>query len=266
MKKTLLAGLFALMGMFASAEVRINVTQSIRYGNGSFSTMDTPQISREKALKEGGKVYLRYDFEVNRPRGFWDAGTDDVYIAIRLLHGISDAPKHVFEITALSGAKDARLDVLNSCKEYDFYSALNNSIGRFPEANTFWFINLEKGSSSELIDDFEGILLKMPCKHGQKASLEFYIDYARLESLCESLHHRDPALGWVQDLLSTDAIPIDITFHPVVGSRYNVPNEEYRSQYGWNLFWIGITSSLLASDWKKIFSNSNRSLTLMVTE
>ena len=166
MKKTLLAGLFALMGMFASAETKINVTQSIRYGNGSFATMDTPQISREKARKEGGKVYLRYDFEVKK--GFMDVAYSDIYIAIRFPTDSSEnADESRIKVTALSGAKDARMDVLDDLKEdgfnYEVLEQLERSIGRFPTANNLWFIeryNVEKGSSSiqtEFMEAFEGI-------------------------------------------------------------------------------------------------------------
>ncbi len=64
MKRFILLLLFAFMAVATFAETKVSVTQSIRYGNGAFSTMDSPQISLDKALKEGGKVFLRYDFEV----------------------------------------------------------------------------------------------------------------------------------------------------------------------------------------------------------
>ena len=60
--------------------------------------MDNPQISREKARKDGGKVYLRYDFEVNR--GFWDGGWSNICIGIRFPSDISEyANESVIKVT-----------------------------------------------------------------------------------------------------------------------------------------------------------------------
>ena len=88
----------------AVAETNISVTQSIRYGNGSYAPLDTPQFSISKALKEGGKVHLRYDFEITN-KSFFDP--DDIYIFLKFpgeYRIIMD--ENVLKVTALAGAKD----------------------------------------------------------------------------------------------------------------------------------------------------------------
>lgn len=73
MKKIILSFFLTVLCVAATfAETKISAIQKIRYGNGNFSDdMDTPQISLEKARKEGGKVFLRYEFEV-KEKGWLD--------------------------------------------------------------------------------------------------------------------------------------------------------------------------------------------------
>ena len=69
MKRSVIFSIFIIASVyFVFAETpAITVRQSIRYADGSYVELLTPQISKAKALKtDKGKVLLRYDFSVEK--------------------------------------------------------------------------------------------------------------------------------------------------------------------------------------------------------
>lgn len=69
MKKIIAFTLLAIVlvgGVFAETRM-VTVEQSIRYSDGTFAPLLTPQISKAKAMKTNkGKVLLKYDFSVEK--------------------------------------------------------------------------------------------------------------------------------------------------------------------------------------------------------
>lgn len=78
MKKMIIFALLAIVsvgGAFAETR-KITVEQSIRYSDGTFAPLLTPQISKAKAIKSNkGKVVLRYDFSVEQSSSRNDIAT-----------------------------------------------------------------------------------------------------------------------------------------------------------------------------------------------
>lgn len=262
---------FCMAGTFA--ETKINVTQSIRYGNGNFVPLNTPQISRKSARKEGGKVYLKYDFEVTAA-SFWDP--DYIFICIRVPHEyISFEWESWMKVTALSGATDVRLEVLKAWNGTENYPGLRDSIGRLPKVNS-WSIQeryTENGSYKyeDGKDFFRGIPLLIQKKKGNKASIEFYIDFEYIESWYEDFlkfsSWDDEYVKWMTKILFNE-IAIDITFHsPSLSgvASYSIPVKEYIDKFGYDKFWINV-DSLNFETWQNAFSSSNKAYTLVVKE
>lgn len=248
------------------AETKIAVTQSIRYGNGAFAQMDTPQISLEKAKKEGGKVFLRYDFEVVKADTFLPfQNSNNIIICIKFpseydLFNYED----LIKVTSLSGATDLMQDLLDSYSGTNYYTGIQNAIGRLPKAFV-WRIDDNYDSKK---DDFIGILLKMENKKGNKASFEFYIDLALLlDEYLDCLNDTEyrtkykEFLEWTEKLFHE--IPIDIAFYNYnYASCLDIANDEFLSEYGYDYLQFVIVKDFSA--WQKSFSSSNRSFTLMV--
>jgi hypothetical protein len=157
------------------AETKISVTQSIRYGDGPYAELITPVISREKIHKAGGKVYLKYDFEVTAA-SFWDP--DYIFICIRVPHEyISFEWESWMKVTALSGATDVRLEVLKAWNGTEYYSGLRDSIGRLPKVNSWSIQQRYKENGSYKYEDgkdfFRGIPLLIQKKKGIRHLLSF---------------------------------------------------------------------------------------------
>ena len=269
MKKHILTIVFAIFCAVAVfAETKITVTQSIRYGNGQFAVMDSPQVSIEKAHKEGGKVFFRYDFEIT-DKGFFDANT--LYIFLRFPSDYMYFTVYSLKVTALSGAADLRHDVQKTFYGSNYYSEIGNSIERLPKAN-HWILrqrNLEKESKEYKyaeMDQCIAIPLKMINKSGNKAYIEFYIDFEELvrfyyDNVQKS--YDEKAISWFENLLHE--IPIDITFHTSYDTAisYHIPNAKHIEEVGYNLFWINVDHY---DRWLHDCEASNRSFTIMVKD
>ncbi len=105
--------------LFAGGRKRITVRQFIAYMNGRHAELNTPQISKSKALQTGnGKILLRYDFHVNSP---WPYGVVLCFIFF---------PKDIsVSATAIDGANAYTFDeVLEEDDDLDNYIAEDNRI------------------------------------------------------------------------------------------------------------------------------------------
>ena len=139
----------------ATAETNISVTQSIRYGNGPFAPMDSPQFSISKALDAGGKLHLRYDFEITN-KGFLEP--DFLYIFLKLPGDyVLIQHEDYFKVTALHGADDLSLRVTELFKHLDYYSELRKTVGRNPRVKN-WYISHEiadkKSTTTTFLESF----------------------------------------------------------------------------------------------------------------
>ena len=267
MKRFILLLLITFMAVSVFAETKVSVTQSIRYGNGQFAPMDTPQISLQKALNDGGKVFLRYDFEITS-KGFLDC--DYVYICLRFP---ADYLTYTFEeylrVTTLSGATDITLDLLSEWRYEEQYEELKSSVGRLPSAKQ-WYIGQKtkvKNTDSynyEVKEYFLGIPLKMKNIKGNKAFIEFYVDFQEIISLYNYWEKKDKEFSdWLLQYCFNE-IPIDITFHNEYESdvEYRIPDEKYVKENGYDIFWIYYTNTY----WNTESSRSNRAFTIMVRD
>ena len=219
--------------------------------------------------KQGGKVFLRYDFEITS-RGFLDC--DTVYILFRF----PDEYYRVYtdedflRVTTISGATDVALDVLEEWKYYDNYKALQNSVGRLPKAR-FWvveqqtFVKASKSYRYDVVEEFVGIPLRMVNKKGNKAHIEFYLDFNEITETYDYFKNKDYEFAeWLRNNCMNE-IPIDITFHSQSSADmdYAIPTKDYVAENGYDSFWIQFTHSVL---WNTESSKSNRSFTLMVRD
>ena len=262
---------FCMAGTFA--ETKINVTQSIRYGEGLYAPLTTPVISWEKIRNSGGKVYLKYDFEVTAA-SFWDP--DYIFICIRVPRDKynSFTSEAWMKVTALSGATDVRLEVLKRWNGTEYYPGLRESIGRLPKANSWSIQKRYKENDSYKYEDkdfFVGIPLLIQKKKGNKASIEFYIDFEYIESWYEDVlkfsSWDDEYVKWMTKILFYE-IAIDITFHsPSLSgvAGYSIPVKEYIDKFGYDRFWINVDSPNFEA-WQNAFSSSNKAYTLVVKE
>lgn len=169
MKKYILSLILMVFTLVAVvAETKIAVTQSIRYGNGDFAPLDTPEISLKKVFNDGGKVFFKYDFEIT-DRDSGDA--DDIYIAISFPEEYRYFIKNKsLRVTTVSGATDVIADVIEQydkplIKREQYKKQLNelkDSIERVPRLAT-WYVNpaMQTWSRYKYKYSFFGFLLKM---------------------------------------------------------------------------------------------------------
>lgn len=269
MKKHIITMVFMVLCMATTfAETKISVIQKIRYGNGNFAEFETPQISLEKARKEGGKVFLRYDFEVTG-KGFLDC--DSIYAFLKFPDSYRTFQNEfVLKVTALSGATDVALDVLEGFKGDEDYSALRNSIGRLPNAK-YWIIRQkikEKKTNSyktDIVEETVGILLRIPNTKGNKASIEFYLDFDFINELYEYWKHESPEYAkWIWNNCF-QVIPIDISFHNQnkFSCGYAIPLKDYVDEFGYDRLWIDVE---YLSIWENESSKSDHSFTLLIRD
>ncbi|MBR4629639.1 MAG: hypothetical protein IKO57_04260 [Treponema sp.] len=282
MKKYILFLLFMVFALVATfAETKVSVTQSIRYGNGAFAVIDSPQISLNKALKEGGKVFFRYDFEI-MSKGILDS--DTVYIFLKFPW---TEQYHVYnwtgflKILTLSGANEASQELLKvyknnwdqyKYKNYEEYNTLKKSIGNRPE-QYFWniahfiFNKKNKTYSYEYEETFLGLPLILNNKKGSKAHIEFYLDLKNILDFYEEVKKENKELftNWITDNCLSE-IKIDITFHNQYETDiyYDIPKKEYVDKDGrYQSFYICFSDIYT---WKNESSASNRSFTILVSE
>lgn len=260
MKKHILTIAFAIFCAVAVfAEIKIAVKQHVRYGNGEFATLDTPQISLTKALNEGGKVFFKYDFEIT-DKGFLESS----YIIISVKFPSND--DYIFpwaKITALSGATDLSLGVLNAFKDGENKQWIQSKIERLPKNRSWNIYEVDENNNKSYKTYFWGIPLKLMNKKGNKATLEFYIDFKQIyDTYKYHLNSKDKdAANW--DLQQLQEIPIDITFSPERELKnFAIPNEEGRNN-GYDYFSIYVKNF---SYWERDFSSSNRSFTILVRD
>ena len=252
----------------AVAETNISVTQSIRYGNGTYAPLDTPQFSISKALKEGGKIQLRYDFEITN-KSFFDP--DDIYIFLKLPGGYRIIREEdVLKVTALHGAEDIALKITELSKHLDYYSELKEMVGRNPKIKNWGiFQEIKEKSSTQttVLEEFTGIALKMTNKKGNKAHIEFYFNCEKIIEYYNYFKSSNPEFAnWINNNLYEE-IPIDINFHSEFSNNvyYSVPKKEYKEYLDENYFFITVGNKSL-SNWNYSCSKSNSSFTLMGTE
>lgn len=94
MKKTVLAGLFALMGILASAEkYHANVIQNVAIPGGQYA-VDVPAPTISFSTLPNGKLNLRYDFNLDAKK---DAEDKLIDCKIQFLNGVS------YLVTAFAG-------------------------------------------------------------------------------------------------------------------------------------------------------------------
>lgn len=94
MKKTVLAGLFALMGILASAEkYHANVIQNVAIPGGQYA-VDVPSPTISFSTLPNGKLNLRYDFNLDAKKDVEDKLID---CKIQFLNGVS------YLVTAFDG-------------------------------------------------------------------------------------------------------------------------------------------------------------------
>lgn len=267
MKKHILTIAFAIFCAVAVfAEIKIAVKQHIIYMDSDQAMLDTAVIDSQKVLDQGGKVILRYDFEIT-DKGFLDAS--NLYIFLRFPDKYSYFAKKCLKVTALSGAADLRRDVQNTFENREEYSEIGKSIGRLPEAK-YWVLrerSTEKDSNGtkkykyDFREECIAIPLEMVNKKGNKAYIEFFIDFNELDdayNYCLETGDKESAI-WYGNLLHE--IPIDITFHTMYAGSYSIPNDEYIKKYGYDKFWMNIDNY---NWWLNDCKASNRSFTIMV--
>ena len=278
MKKHILFLIFMVFGfVVAFAETKVSLTQSIRYGNGAFSTMDSPQISLDKALKEGGKVFLRYDFEVLKTDILLPfQSPNNIIICVKFpkcnykndnwnWESVFFGEKYL-KVTSLFGADDLMNVVLYAFSGTDYYSELQKYIGRLPKSGDWRILN--KAEYCE--DSFCGIPLILENKKGCKAAVEFYIDINKLHNNYLSLDEKTKSkykdfFLWETELFHE--IPIDISFH---NSKFLCDfafGKSVADEYGH--FEDTYIVYVMVEDfysWQHSYSNSNRFFTLVVHE
>ena len=280
MKRFFLLLLVLFMAISVFAETKISVTQSIRYGNGNFAEMDSPQISLDKAMKEGGKVFFRYDFEI-LSRGILDS--DSVYIFLKFPSEY-DFFNYLpyLKVLTLSGVTDVIQDLLVQWKGDEDYDALKKSTARFGFGQYIWHsVYCDKHSvyydekkktfdyEYEGIEDFVGIVLrfaneKQPFQTGNKAHIEFYLDFNEIRSTYEKIKHTNKEYAdWIFDNCLSE-IKININFHNHSKSNiyYGIPKKEFIDEAGYQEFSIYFSN---ANSWEKEVSISNRTFTIMVS-
>ena len=137
MKKHILTIAFAIFCTAAVfAETKVAVKQHIIHMDSDQAMLDTAVIDSQKVMEQGGKVILRYDFEIT-DKGFLDEA--NLYIFLRFPDKYSYFAQKCLKVTALSGAADLRHDVQTDCKNTEYYSEIGESIGRLPEAK-YWVL------------------------------------------------------------------------------------------------------------------------------
>ena len=263
---SLILMVFTLVAVFA--ETKVAVKQQIMYMNGDKAMLDTAVIDSQRVKEQGGKVILRYDFEIT------DQGLDEtnLYIFLRFPDKYSYFAKKCLKVTALSGAADLRHDVQNNWKNTKYYSEIGKSIGRLPEAK-YWVLRKRSvetdsnGTKKYKYDYMEGCMaipLKMVNKKGNQAYIEFFIDFNELyDAYNYSLETGmdKEVVSWYENLLHE--IPIDITFNTEKDFlvSFGIPNDEYIKIYGYDKFWMDID---ICYFWLHDCKASNRSFTIMV--
>ncbi|UTC66774.1 MULTISPECIES: hypothetical protein [unclassified Treponema] len=130
---------------------RITVKQSIRYSDGQYVELLSPQISKSKAVKTNkGNVILKYDFFVEKSSTYSDI--------VCLVIFPNNTPVYP---TGLDGAYKMETKVEDS-----FFQSKDITI-------------LEKNDIANIIkvdDDFNAIPIIIPAKKGNKAILEFQLN------------------------------------------------------------------------------------------
>lgn len=264
---TIVLAIFCAVDVFA--ETKIAVTQHILYMDADQAILDTAVIDSQRVKEQGGKVILRYDFEIT-DKGFLDEA--NLYIFLRLPDEYNYFAKKCLRVTALSGAADLRHDVQNAFEGRKYYSEIGESIGRLPEAK-YWVLEERstekdsKGTKKYKYDYKETCLaipLKMVNKKGNQAYIEFFIDFNELYdayNYCLETEMDKEAASWYENLLHE--IPIDITFHTKYDSEvsYSIPDDEYIKKYGYAGFFMNIDYYRY---WLSDCKASNRSFTIMV--
>nr|MBP3281285.1 hypothetical protein [Treponema sp.] len=214
---TLVLAIFCTAAVFT--ETKIDVKQHIISMDADQAMLDTVVIDSQEVLEQGGKVILRYDFEIT-DKGFFDA--NNLYIFLRFpseYHCFDD--ETVLKVTAFSGATDLRCDVQNAfIGDSSYYLAIGKLLGRLPKAELWTLRQRRKEKDTkEYKYDFRekciAIPLKMVNKKGNKASIEFVIDFNQIADnyyyCLEAYKNNKEFISWYENLLSE--IPIDITFH-----------------------------------------------------
>lgn len=144
----LLLAVVSVTSVFADAN-KTTVKQFVRYSNGPYAELNTPQISIEKALEtNNGLIHVRYDFTVNDSSPYYD-----VCFAIMFPYDVDAC------VIGLDGASAYQSEKL--------------------EENT----NIIAGGlvpAREIDDDFYAFFIKMPGKKGVTSSIEFAVDVSEV--------------------------------------------------------------------------------------
>ena len=159
MKRSVIFSIFVIASVYlVFAETpAITVTQSIRYADGNYVELLTPQISKAKALKtDKGKVLLRYDFSVEK-----SFSRNDIAVAIYVPLDVPIYPLTIVNAKPLEKlAKELKCDISNL--EIVRETSVTNVYRMDPEYS------------------LDYIQFSILGKEGTKATVEFQLDVSEL--------------------------------------------------------------------------------------
>lgn len=245
----------------AFADIKVSVNQSIIYADGSKAS-NYSVVDLKKVLNSGGKVFIRFDFQV-KEKGFFDSGDISIFLKFPDEY-TSFMDEDFFKVTSLHGAKDASAYLLRQYKKNSRYSAIQNSFGRLPKVKT-WIVEAEYERNEKKIEEhvetFTGIALRMSAETGNTASIEFYYDYAKIQEFYSYVKERDKKFAeWIKNNMLYETF-IGVVFRNPGYTNYAIPTDEYVAKFGYNTFWIIYNHYYPEHD---EISNSNHSYTIMI--